>query len=67
MLRNFVPLKTKYLSNISVLNIFTTANNGALGSRFYLLQSNSNESCSKCFIEGFLLKLTVSIESKLNA
>ena len=40
-----VLLRTKSQRNLSISNIFTTANNRELGSQFHSLLSNSHEVC----------------------
>ena len=42
-LKELEVLKAKFLRKFSISNIFITANNQELGSRFYSMQSNSHE------------------------
>ena len=65
-----VLLIAKSIRNFSISNIVMTANNRALGSLFYSFQSNFLRIvcnlCSKFFVEGIPLNLTMSIVSCLS-
>ena len=70
ILKELVPLTTKYLKDFSTSNIFAYASNRNLGSQFHPLLSNSHElrviHVASASREGFPFKLTLSIVLCLN-